>query len=133
MQRPIQLTIAAVLNGIQSLVNIVFAIPLLAMGADAVNAQTAVDNPPFFIVILGLILATAGLVGSWGLWQNQRWARILVIVINVLGGLSALPGVAFAQTTALRLSAIVSVAVAVIIIVLLLWRTRGQTAEVTPG
>lgn len=132
MQRSTPVTVAAILNAIMSLANIVFSIPVLAMGADAANAQAAVNNPPFFIVLLGLSLGVAGLVGSWGLWQNQKWARILVIVINVLGGISALPGLTLAQTTLLRLSAIVGVAVSLVIVVLLLWRSRPEVAGVTP-
>ena len=131
MQRSVQTTVAAILNGLLSLANILLAIPLLAMGADAVNAQAAVNNPPFFVVVMALILGVIGLVGSWGLWQNQKWARILVIVISVLGGLSALPGVMVAESMTLRLSAIAGVVLPITIIVLLLWGGRQPVVETT--
>jgi uncharacterized membrane protein (DUF2068 family) len=121
MKRSMPTTIAAVLNALWSLVNIVMAVPLLSLGADAVNEQAAVENPPYFIVVIAIILGVVGLVGSWGLWQNQKWAKIVVIVIGALGGLSALPGVLFAETLALRTSAISGVVIPLIIIVLLLW------------
>jgi uncharacterized membrane protein (DUF2068 family) len=129
MKRSVQITIAAILNALVSLANIVMTIPLLAMGAEAVNQQAAVENPPFFILVLAMILGVIGVIGSWGLWQNQRWAKIVVILINALGGLSALPGVILAETTALRMSAIVGVGASLVIIVLLLWPSPRTAPE----
>jgi uncharacterized membrane protein (DUF2068 family) len=129
MKRSIPTTIAAVLNALWSLVNIVMAVPILSLGADAVNEQAAVDNPPYFIVVIAVILGVVGLVGSWGLWQNQKWAKIIVIVIGALGGLSALPGILFAETLVLRMAAISGVAIPLIVIILLLWPRSKAAAE----
>jgi uncharacterized membrane protein (DUF2068 family) len=129
MKRSIQTTIAAVLNALWCLVNIVMAVPLLALGADAVNEQAAMENPPYFVVVIAIILGVVGLVGSWGLWQNQKWAKIVVIIVDALGGLSALPGILFAETPALRMSAISGVVIPLVIIVLLLWPRPKAVAE----
>lgn len=129
MKRSMQTTIAAVVNALWSLLNVILTVPMLAMGADAVNEQAAVDNPPYFILVLSIILGVVGLVGSWGLWQNQKWAKIVVIIVVAVGGMSALPGVILAETTALRLSAIAAVAIPLAVITLLLVRSPRTASE----
>jgi hypothetical protein len=127
MKRSIPTTIAAVLNAIWSLVNLVEAVPVLGMGADAVN--TSQDMPPYSVVVLAVILGVIGLIASWGVWQNQKWAKIVVIIVGALGGLSALPGVLFAPTPGLRMSAISGVVIPLAIIVLLLWPRPKAAVE----
>jgi hypothetical protein len=119
MERPTRITIAAILMALTSLYSIVAAVPLLARGAAEVNAGA--DSPPYFILVVALIAGVAGLVAAYGLWRNQRWGKILTIVLSAINGLSALPGVFFAPTTALWYSAIGTVALSVLIIVLVLW------------
>lgn len=131
MKRSKQTTIAAILTGIFGIYNIVASIPILAQGAEAVNATAAVDNPPYFILVLALILGVVALVAAWGLWRNQRWAKIITILIMALGGLSALPGVLFAETLSLRISAIAGVVIPLSVIVLILWRSPQTAAEST--
>lgn len=131
MKRSKQTTIAAILTGIFGIYNIVASIPILAQGAEAVNATAAVDNPPYFILVLALILGVVALVTAWGLWRNQRWAKIITILIMALGGLSALPGVLFAETLSLRISAIAGVVIPLSVIVLILWRSPQTAAEST--
>jgi uncharacterized membrane protein (DUF2068 family) len=127
MKRSIPTTIAAVLNALWSLVNLIEAVPVLGMGADAVN--TSQDMPPYSVVVLAVILGVISLVGSWGVWQNQKWAKIVVIIVDALGGSSALPGILFAPTPGLRISAITGVVIPLIIIVLLLWPRSKAAAE----
>mgnify|MGYP001023454243 FL=1 len=124
MKRPIQTTIAAILNALFCLYSIVWSVPLLVQGASAI--EPGVNAPPFAVVVLAIILGVAGLVASWGLWLNQKWAKVLTIVVQALGGMSALPGVIFASDPGLRMSAIAGVAFPVVIIVLLLWRAPQQ-------
>lgn len=131
MKRSKQTTIAAILTGIFGIYNIIASIPILAQGAEAVNATAAVDNPPYFILVLALILGVVALVAAWGLWRNQRWAKIITILIMALGGLSALPGVLFAETLSLRISAIAGVVIPLSVIVLILWRSPQTAAEST--
>jgi uncharacterized membrane protein (DUF2068 family) len=123
MKRSRNTTIAAVLLAAASLYSIIFAIPLLSRGADALNA--AVDSPPFFIVAGSVVFGVLGLVAAYGLWRNQRWGKILAIVVCAINMLSALPGIFFAPTPALFVSASVGVGVSILIIVLALWPTPG--------
>jgi uncharacterized membrane protein (DUF2068 family) len=85
--------------------------------------------PPYSVVVLAVILGVIGLIASWGVWQNQKWAKIVVIIVGALGGLSALPGVLFAPTPGLRMSAISGVVIPLVIIVLLLWPRPKAAVE----
>jgi len=115
MQRPKTYTIAAILQLLISLFAIVLTIPELAQGS------TAADAPPYFVVLLAFAAGILGLVSAYGVWQNQKWGVILTIVLRAVDGLAALPGILFAPTTFLWLSAIAGVLISALIIVLLLW------------
>jgi hypothetical protein len=115
MHRPKTYTIAAILQLLISLFAIVLTIPELAQGSSAAEA------PPYFVVLLAFAAGILGLVSAYGVWQNQKWGVILTIVLRALDGLAALPGILFAPTSLLWISAIVGVIVSALIIVLLLW------------
>jgi uncharacterized membrane protein len=129
MKRSIQTTIAAVLSALFGIFNIAFSVPALALGAEEANAQAAINNPPYFILVLGIIMGGIGLVAVWGLWKNQKWAKIATLVIMAMGILGALPGVLWAETTGLRMAAIAGVVLPLIIIVLLLWPSPQRVVE----
>ena len=116
MNRSKQITIASILMFLLSAFGIVVAIPPLTQG-------TAAEAPPFFINVLGLALAVLGIVSAYGVWNNQKWGKILTIVICAINVLSALPGVFIAPTTFLWVSATGWIIVSVAIIILLLWPT----------
>ena len=97
------ITIAAVLLGLFSLVNLV---PL------------AVEGVPVFVVYLSIVLGVVGLVAAVGLWLLKRWSIWLTIIVCALNILSAAPGIAFAPTAALQGAAAIGVLVAALIIVL---------------
>ena len=106
-QRPLNVTIAAILLEVFSALNLVS--PLI-LGAS--------DEVPAFVGCLHVALGVAGLVASAGLWTLRKWSIALAIVVSVLNALSATPGVSFAPTTGLFGSAVVSVAVFVLIVIL---------------
>ena len=66
----------------------------------------------------GIVLGVAGLVASAGLWMLKKWGLWLTIVVNVLGGLSAAPGVGAAPNAALQAAAVAFVLISVLVIVL---------------
>jgi uncharacterized membrane protein (DUF2068 family) len=69
-----------------------------------------------------VMLFSVALVSAYGVWQNQKWGKILAIVTLTLNGLLALPGILFTSTFVERLEPLAGVLVAVIVIVLLMRR-----------
>lgn len=115
----------AVLLAITSVLSIVLSIPFLSAGP---AAAAEIEGPPYFIIILGLVMGVVGLVAAGGLWMSKAWGKWLGIVVSVINALSAAPGVAFAPTPDLKVEATLGVALSVIIIVLLLLPTRQRAA-----
>lgn len=64
---------AAVINAIISMVGLAVSIAPLPLGADA--AQARGDQPPFPVLIVGVILGVVGIVGSIGILRGQRGER----------------------------------------------------------
>ena len=62
-----------------------------------------------------------GLVSAYGVWRNQKWGVILTIVVCLVGGLSALPGLLFAPTVTIKIFVAVGVLLQIVLIALLLW------------
>lgn len=120
--RSTALKIAAVLSFLSSAFSVIFALPMIAQGASAIDQGG--DSPPYFVLMLAVILGVVGIVAAYGCWKGMRWGVILTIIVNLLGGLSAAPGILFAPTTQLFVSAGVSVAISIVIIVLCLWPDR---------
>jgi uncharacterized membrane protein (DUF2068 family) len=118
---------AAVLSFINSAFNVIASLPFITRGV-----QAAVQNnqsPPYFIMMLALILGVIGMVAAYGTWKLQRWGIVLTILVNLVNGLSAMPGIIFRPTPFLFVSATVTVVVSIVIIVLCLWRDP-KTASV---
>lgn len=112
---------AAVINAIISMVGLAVSIAPLPLGADGAAAQG--DQPPFAVLVEGVVLGVLGIVGSFGIWRGQRWGSFLTIGVRALDGLGSLAGVA-SDSLALRSLAILSVVAAVLVIYLLLRRDR---------
>ena len=104
--RPLPVSVAAIIQVLFSLLSLPG--PLLP-GSEGV--------PPG-VLYSGIVLGVAGLVASAGLWMLKKWGLWLTIVVNVLGGLSAAPGVGAAPNAALQAVAIVFVLISVLVIVL---------------
>jgi hypothetical protein len=104
--RPLPVTVAAVIQALFSLLSLPG--PLLP-GSEGV---------PAVVLYSGILLGVAGLVASAGLWMLNNWGLWLTIIVNVLGGLSAAPGVVAAPNAALQAAALVGVLISALIIVL---------------
>ena len=113
-QRPMAITAAAVLQALLSLVGLAISIPALLSGG------AAPEGPPVFIMALGVVIGALGLVAALGLWQEKRWGVVATIVLRVIDSLSAAPGLVFAPTMALRLAAVLGIALSIVVVVLLL-------------
>lgn len=112
---------AAVINAMISLVGLAVSIAPLPLGSDGVAGRG--DQPPFAVLVVGVILGVLGLVGSLGIWRGLRWGAFLTIGVRGLDGLSSLFGVT-ADDLTLRSLAILSVAAAALVIFLILRRDR---------
>ena len=105
-QRPLPITVAAVIQVLFSLLSLPG--PLLP-GSEQI---------PAVVIYGGIVLGVAGLVASAGLWMLKKWGLWLTVVVNVLGVLSAAPGVVAAPNAALQGAAIAGVVVSALVIVL---------------
>jgi len=123
LSRPTALKIAAALSFLLSVISMIGSLPLITQGAAAIN-QSA-DSPPYFVLLLGFVTGVVGVVAAYGAWKSQRWGIILTILVNLVNGIAAAPGLLFAPTPALFAAASVTVVFSVIIIVLCLWRDRS--------
>ena len=96
MKRSTRYTTAAILQALLSLFDIAGALVFLPRGADALNQGG--DSPPYVVLMLALIVGVLGLVSAWAVWKYKRWGVILTIVLRVVDGLAALPGILVAPT-----------------------------------
>ena len=86
--------------------------------------QGAVEGVPQVVVVLSTMLGVAGLASAYGLWQGQKWAIWLTILIQALNGLLSLPGIIFAPTRFTQIAATTSVLIPIFIIFVLLQREK---------
>lgn len=114
--------IAASISFLLGLFAFIFALPLLALGAEAI--ETNQNTPPYFVLVWGFIFGIVRILAAYGTWRNQRWSILATILASVADGLFAVPGILFAPTTTLWWLAMGTTALAIIIIVLCLWRDR---------
>ena len=120
LSRSTALKIAALITFLVSVWNVIGSLPFIAQGAAILDENT--PGPPYFILMLGFILSIIGIVAAYPTWKQMRWGIILTIIINLLGGLSAAPGIIFRPTPELFMSATFGVVVSIVVIVLCLWR-----------
>ncbi len=104
--RPLPVTVAAIIQALFS---------LLSLPGPLVPGSEGVAE---VVLYGGIVLGVGGLVASAGLWMLKSWGLWLTIVVNVLGGLSAAPGVVAAPKAALQAGAIAFVVVSALVIVL---------------
>lgn len=118
MHRSKQTIVAAAIAAIYSLYALIYV--GIALATQNQNAQ---DMGNGLLVVL-LILFTVCLVSVYGVWQNQKWGKILVIITLGVNALLAIPGVIFAPTLLLKLDAGSGVAVAIVVTILLLYKPQ---------
>jgi|SRR5215210_2657658 len=108
-QRPQAVTVAAVLLALFSALNIVsILIPAFS------------DGVPAVVVYGSAVVGLVGLAAAYGLWTLKRWGVWITVVLSVLNVLSAAPGIVFAPTTLLFVTALVTIVAYALIIVLLM-------------
>ncbi|MFN8445361.1 MAG: hypothetical protein U0175_31520 [Caldilineaceae bacterium] len=122
LARSTALKIAAVLSFVLGLGAIYLFLPSLSRGAIALYGQP--DIPPYPVVVIALALALVRIIAAYGAWQSQRWGIVFTILANGFDSVTAVPGVLYARTPALWLTAISTVILSMIVIVLCLWRER---------
>ncbi len=122
LSRATALKIAAVLSVLMGIISIANTLPLIARGATGVSQST--DSPPYAILMIGLLTGVIGIVAAYGAWNQQRWGIILTLLVNLVNGLGAVPGILFAPQPGLVITAVVTVVVSILIIVLCLWRQQ---------
>jgi len=110
-QRPLALSVAAILLVLLSLFNFPWPYELLFPG---------VEEPPAFVIYSGYVVGVVGLVVSVGLWMLKPWSYWATIVVCVLNFLAGAPGVIMAPGAALKAVVAVTEVVAVLIIVLVM-------------
>ncbi len=104
-QRPLSVTIAAVLLALFSVLNLAF--PLFPT-----------EGIPAFVVYSGVALGVIGLVAAAGLWMLRKWSIRLTVIVALLNLLSAAPGITAAPNAALQVAATLTVVVCALIIAL---------------
>lgn len=125
------LKIAAVIVLVLALLDmIVFELPDLMRGMEAVNqAANADQGPPFFIVLLSFAFDILAIPAAYGAWRMQRWGVILVIVISIYNSINGALGALFAPWPAIRILAGVSIIVYLGVIYLCLRREPKLLAQ----
>jgi uncharacterized membrane protein (UPF0136 family) len=118
LTRPAALRIAAAISFLAGIWNIFATLPYVMAGPAA-----AVDTPPYVVIVSGLIFGVIAIVAAYGTWRQQRWGIVLTIIVNVLGGLSAVPGLFIAPTPYFAVLATFTVVLSIVVVVLCLWRS----------
>jgi hypothetical protein len=119
-RRPLPVTVAAILLVLLSLFG--FPWPWMLLFPEA-------EQPPAFILYIGLVIGIVGLIVAAGLWTMKAWSYRTTIVVCVLNLLSEAPGVFFGPTTRIRVLSAVLEVVALLIIVLLVLPSSRDALE----
>ena len=136
MFRSTSLTIAAGLKVILGILIAMSAIRILSAGSAGLpppsGAPPGQSGPPFWAGLLFLTIAIACLFAAYGLWKNQKWAKIVAIVTSAINGLFSLGdlvGFVMTQNYAFAVGFVLVVLAEVLVIVLVLRREpRPQLA-----
>ena len=118
MHRSKQIVIASILTVLYTLQAIIRVAVALAT-----QNQDAIDMGNGFLVVI-LILCTVCLVSVYGVWQNQKWGKVLAIITLGLNALPALAGIMTGDTSSSILFLSLDVLVAIVVTVLLLSRPK---------
>lgn len=104
-QRPTGITVLALLEFILGGLAILLGIAFIALGPYI--SQLMPGLPPLISLLVGglgigfLLAGLIGLVVGWGLWTGKGWAWWLTVILEALGLLSGLAGIAMGDPTSL--------------------------------
>lgn len=93
--RPTGVTVLSILFALESLLFIIGGIGAMGLGAFFGPIGAGLG------IIVGGILVLMGLIGllvTWGLWTGRGWARIIAIVLSILGLLTTVLGAIALET-----------------------------------
>jgi hypothetical protein len=85
--------IAAVLVTALSVLGVASALRILAAGREGLPAlpgSAEAGGPPFWAGVMFLTLAICGFFSAYGLWNNQKWGKVVAVVFAVINGLFSL-------------------------------------------
>ena len=123
MNKPALFKTAVITFALFSIFNVIVTLP------GVINPNISERIPPF-IIVLSTILGVAGLFSAWGAWQGQKWGIWFTIILSLVGGLSALPGLLFAPNPIARIAAIIGVIIPIfVIVVFLLYRPMATQSQ----
>jgi hypothetical protein len=104
-QRPTGITVLALLQFIGGALSILLGIAFIAIGP--YMSELEMGLPPLISLLVGFLgigLLLAGLIGlvvGWGLWTGKGWAWWLTVILEALGLLSGLAGIAMGDPSSL--------------------------------
>lgn len=129
MSRSKQITIAAILLFLLSLMNAASEIPILMQGPAAAALRDDVGS--FWITLFNFTYSAAGMIAAFGLWRKMQWGKILAIIVSALSILNLMIPVILNQLP-LPIKVVASVFTALyVLVVVLVLRNSSASAEST--
>lgn len=113
MQRPMGVTIIAVLSAIGGVLGVLASLVLLGLGA-AVGAATGLGGLAFIAGLLVLLYSALSLVLAYGFWTLKPWAWPLGVGVQILGVVQAV--LQFMNDTSNIVGLVISLAIAAVIL-----------------
>ncbi|MGH2358862.1 MAG: hypothetical protein ACRDGJ_12795 [Candidatus Limnocylindria bacterium] len=113
MQRPMGVTIIAVLSAIGGVLGVLASLVLLGLGA-AVGAATGLGGLAFIAGLLVLLYSVLSLVLAYGFWTLKPWAWPLGVGVQILGVVQAV--LQFMNDTSNIVGLVISLAIAAVIL-----------------
>ena len=113
---------AVIVHILFSVMNILIAWPFLINGP---TADSVGQGVPHTLLVLGGLFGVAGLISGYGAWVGQKWGIWLTIIVDVIGGLTALPGILVAPTQQAQILAFIGVLAPLFVVFGLMWRRQS--------
>lgn len=110
------LVTVAILQAALSLVELVATLPVLARG----SPQLGQGGPSFYVGVLFIIFAVSGLFAAYGVWMNQKWGKVLTIIVRAVYFLFGLGDFLMFPDLTAKLIASIYLIVSVLIVYLVL-------------